>query len=310
MRNLGCDKAPFSVVVALHKSLSELLPKGNILIIAVFPNIKKKQSISLAIGIREFFILQGIKIVAPQEEASKIGAEPLESVDPKEIDFIISMGGDGTILRIIHSYSQIDAPILGINLGGLGFMADVPVSELYPSLQDLLNGAYRVEERIMIDGDTVKGEKCFAVNEMVVHRAHVPHLIELALHLDGVYLNTFFADGLIVATPSGSTAYSLAAGGPILTPELNAAVITPISPHTISNRPIVVSPDSEIQIQYLSELAPVEIIFDGISSYKMHTGEVFRIRKSKRTFKLISLLRNNYFATLRTKLGWTGKLKS
>lgn len=254
--------------------------------------------------------MKGIKVAAPQEDAKAIGAEPLEALNPKEIDFIISMGGDGTILRIIHNFPNIDAPILGVNLGGLGFMADVPINDLYPSIQDLLNGAYRVEERIMLRGETIKGEKCFAVNEMVVHRAHVPHLIELALHLDGVYLNTFYADGLIVATPSGSTAYSLAAGGPILTPELDAAVITPVSPHTISNRPIVVSPHGEIQIQYLSELDPVEIIFDGIASYKIATGEVFRIQKSDRTFKLVSLLRNNYFATLRSKLGWTGKLKN
>lgn len=198
---------------------------------------------------------------------------------------------------------------MGINLGHLGFMADVPISEIYPSLIDLIEGAYEVQERLMMDGETIKGETCIAVNEMAVHRARNPSLIGLALHIDGVFLNTFEADGIIVATPSGSTAYSLAAGGPILTPEIEAFVITPISPHTISNRPIVVMPKEEIQIQYLSEYEPVEITFDGISKFNLRTGEVFRIRRSHRLFRLVSLHRHDYFATLRTKMGWTGTLR-
>ncbi len=279
------------------------------MLIALFPNITKQVSKSLAIGILEFLTSRDVEVVISDEHAKKIGAPPLSSVDIDKVDFAITMGGDGTILRLIHNLPQLNAPIIGINLGHLGFMADVPIPEIYPSLQDVLEGNYVIEERLMMHGETINQDICHAVNEMVVHRAKNPSLVGLAIHVDGVYLNTFEADGIIVSTPSGSTAYSLAAGGPILTPELDAIVLTPISPHTISNRPIVLMPKEEIQIQYLSDLDPVEVTFDGIARYNLRTGEVFRIRKAQKRFRLVSLKRHDYFATLRTKLGWAGRLR-
>ncbi len=280
------------------------------MIIALFPNTQKSQTKNIALGIKEFFSSRHITVVAEDAEAQLLGLPLLSSVAPESIDFLISLGGDGTILRLMHRHPELSAPLLGINLGGLGFMADVPIADIYPSLQDLLDGNYRIQRRIMMEGLTAQGEVCFAINEMVVHRAQNPSLVDLGVHVDGQYLNTFSADGIIISTPSGSTAYSLAAGGPILTPELNAFVVTPISPHTISNRPIVVMPQKEIQIQYLSEYHPVEITFDGISRYALATGEVFHIRPTERKFPLISLSRHDYFSTLRSKLGWTGKLRA
>lgn len=278
------------------------------MIIALFPNNTKKDSQSLAIGVCSFLTNQGVTVVAEDEEARSLGAQPLSSIPPETIDFILSMGGDGTILRLVHKYEHLNAPILGINLGHLGFMADVPLSDIYPSLQDLLSGAYKVHTRVTIQGEGPRGDSCFAVNDIVVHRAKNPSLIDIAIHVDGLYLNTFEADGIIVATPNGSTAYSLAAGGPILSPDLEALVITPISPHTISNRPIVLSPSQEIQIQYLSEHEAIEVRADGITNHTLHPGETFRIRKSPRPFRLVTLPRRDFFSTLRTKLGWSGKL--
>jgi NAD+ kinase len=219
------------------------------------------------------------------------------------------MGGDGTILRLVHKYEHLNAAVLGINMGHLGFMADVPIPEVYPSLQDLINGAYKIEDRIIIQGESLQGEQCFAVNDIVVHRGKNPSLIEIAIHVDGRYLNTFEADGLIIATPNGSTAYSLAAGGPLISPSLNALVITPICPHTISNRPLVLTAEQEIQIQYLSEYDPIEVRADGLKPMELKTGEVFRITRSQKNFRLVSLLRRDYFSTLRSKLGWAGKLR-
>ncbi len=279
------------------------------MIIALFPNTNKKQSKNLAIGITEFLNNNGVTVVAEDEEASHINAKPLSSVDPKEIRFMISMGGDGTMLRLTHKYENFDAAMLGINLGHLGFMADVPISDIYPSLQDLINGSYKIVERVMIRGESLHGESCFAVNDIVVHRAKNPSLVEIAIHIDGTYVNTFEADGIIISTPNGSTAYSLAAGGPIISPELEALCVTPISPHTISNRPIVLTANQEIQIQYLSDYDPVEVRADGITSFNLQTGDVFRINRSPKNFKLVSLLRRDYFSTLRTKLGWAGKLR-
>ncbi len=279
------------------------------MIIGLFPNIRKVQTRNIAIGIREYLTSRGVKVVAEDSEAADMGLDPFSSVDPKEVQAVISLGGDGTILRLVHKLDNIDIPIIGVNIGSLGFLADVPISDIYPSLQDLLDGKYRIQERIVMDGETVRGERCFAINEMAIHRSQNPSLIDLGVYVDGLYLNTFSADGVIISTPSGSTAYSLAAGGPILTPELQAVVITPICPHTLSNRPLVLMPQQDIQIQYLSEHDPIEVMFDGISRFTLRTGEVFHIRPSTRTFRLIALHRHDYFTTLRTKLGWTGKLR-
>ncbi|MEM1282805.1 MAG: NAD(+)/NADH kinase [Chlamydiota bacterium] len=277
---------------------------------ALFPNISKRQSKSIAIGIREYLNNREATVITEDDEAELIGALPLSEVDPKSIDIMISLGGDGTILRLVQNHPEISAPIVGINLGSLGFMADVPVTEIYPTLEDLLNRNFKIHSRLMMEGYSVKNEKFHAINECVIHRAQNPCLVDLAIHVDGNYLNTFSADGVIISTPSGSTAYSLAAGGPILTPELEAFVITPISPHTISNRPIVLMPEHDIQIQYISEHEPVEISYDGFGQIKMNTGEVFHIKKAERRCQLISLAHHEYFSTLRKKLGWSGKLRA
>ena len=280
------------------------------MIIALFPNTLKSQSKLIALSIREFLSTRGVTVVVEDTESQELGATPLSSIDPKTINFAISLGGDGTLLRLVHRHPQIEAPLIGINLGSLGFMADIPINDIFSSLQDLLNGNYQLSKRIIMEGKTTKNESCFAVNEFVIHRANNPCLIDLAIHVDGSYLNTFSADGIIVATPSGSTAYSLAAGGPILTPELNALLITPICPHTISNRPIVLLPEKELQIQYISDLDPVEITYDGFPEIHIASGDVFRIFRSARSFTLVNLPYHDYFSTLRRKLGWVGKLKA
>jgi NAD+ kinase len=278
--------------------------------IALFPNEKKKHSFDLAREIRHFFSDHGIQIVAEDEKAKEIGALPLSTTDPKKIKFLISMGGDGTLLRIAHRFSHLDAPILGINLGHLGFMADIPAHEIFPSLADLLAGAYKIDHRLMIEAHSHEGEEIVAVNDIVLHRAHNYSLIELSIRFDGTYVNTFVADGVIIATPNGSTAYSLAAGGPILGPGLEAIVLTPICPHTISNRPIVLNPDHEIQIEYLSNYDPIDVRADGLDTFVLPSRQIVTVKRSKKTFKIVNLKRHEYFRTLRTKLGWSGKLTS
>ena len=276
--------------------------------IALFPNEKKSQSFELAIEIQKFLKDQGITVVAEDEKAAKIGAEPLSKVDKKQIRFLISMGGDGTLLRISHRYGALNTPICGINLGHLGFMADIPANDVFPSLKDLLDGRYQIDDRLVLEGSCGQNPPLHAVNDIVFHRAKNYSLIELAIHVDGVYVNTFVADGIIVATPTGSTAYSLAAGGPILSHNLDAIVITPICPHTISNRPIVLTADRKIEIEYLSHYDPIDVRSDGLDFYSMKSKERFTIQRSQRVFRLVNLHRHEYFSTLRTKLGWSGKL--
>ncbi len=279
------------------------------MIIAIFPHTRKKESKNLAIGIQEYLSSRGATVVARDEDAASIGATPLSQVDPNQIEFLLSMGGDGTILRLFHEYAHLSAAIIGINLGHLGFMADIPVSEIYPSLQDLIQGHYTVDERITLDGTLPDGSENFAVNDFAIHRGKNASLVEMAIHVDGTYLNTFVADGVVISTPNGSTAYSLAAGGPILNPNLNSLVITPISAHTISNRPIVLDADVTIQVQYLSDYEPLEVSADGVARYELATGDTLQIRKGGKSFRLVNLTRHDYFSTLRTKLGWAGKLR-
>lgn len=277
--------------------------------IALFPNTQKTNACEIARSIRDYLSARIVKIFAEDEIASSIDAMPLSSIDPKSIDFIISIGGDGTILRLMHRHPELEAPVLAINLGSFGFMADIPLDAIFPSLDNLFSGNFTIQERMMMEGESGSSGITNAVNEVAIHRAKNPCLIDLSLYVDGVYLNTFSADGMIIATPSGSTAYSLAAGGPILTPELKAFVLTPICPHTISNRPIVLMAKDEIRVEYISSHDPVEIIYDGFPCFEMIKGETLKIRRSKRIFKLISMPDHDFFYTLRTKLGWSGKLR-
>lgn len=278
------------------------------MLVALFPNEKKDPSFAIAKDIVTFFNENKISVVAEEKSAAIIDCPPLSSIDQSKIDFIICMGGDGTILRLSHKFRNLSAAILGINLGYLGFMADIPVSDIKAGLKDLLKGNYKIENRIMLDVEFNK-KHYFASNDLVIHRGQNHSLIELALYIDNNYVNTFIADGIIIATPNGSTAYSLAAGGPILTPAMDAFVITPICPHTISNRPIVIDASSHVELQYLSNYNhPSEGHVDGTEHFNLKSQEKCRIKKSKHSFKLVKLLRHDFYTTLRSKLGWSGKL--
>lgn len=277
------------------------------MIIALFPNEQKARALDLSIQMRQFLEDRGVSVAAEDEKAHQIGALPLSTLDPKEIRFLVSIGGDGTLLRVIHRFSYINAPILGVNLGYLGFMADVPASDIFPSLTDLLGGAYTIDRRIVLEAASNNQPTLYGVNDIVLHRAKNYSLIQLAIHVDGAYINTFIADGMIVATPTGSTAYSLAAGGPILSPTLDAIVLTPICPHTISNRPIVLTAERKIEIQYASDYDPIDVRADGVDAFSMEAQSTVQIQRSKRGFQIVNLDRHEYFATLRKKLGWSGR---
>jgi len=261
--------------------------------IALFPNPNKPQSLEVTEEIQQFLKEKGVDVVVDSCE---------------EIDFAICMGGDGTILRFIHQHPNLEAPLLPINLGSLGFMADTPIKTLQESLQQLIDGNYTVQERLMMEGMTSQGDHLQVVNEISLQRGTNPSLIDLAIYVDDAYLNTFSADGLIFSTPSGSTAYSLAAGGPIVAPDLDTFIIPPICPHTLSNRPIVLMPKEKIIVRYLSEKEPIIVTGDASSHFELKTGEEIQITPSKRRFRLVNLLHQDYFSTLRSKLGWSGRL--
>lgn len=279
------------------------------MLIALFPNTKKEHALEIAKDIKKFLDSKGIKVVAEDALACVLEASALSLTSLDKIDVCLSIGGDGTILQLFHLYPEIKAPVLGVNLGGLGFLADIPLGQLFQRLQELIDGQYEIDKRIFINGSIENNGASSAINDIVIHRAQNRSIIDLSIKVDGKYLNTFSADGIIIATPGGSTAYSLACGGPILSPELQALVLTPISPHTISNRPLVLMPSSEIEVQYISPYEPVEVIFDGVDCFKLKTFDILKISKAKDFFSLVNLKSNDYFSTLRTKLDWKGRLR-
>jgi NAD+ kinase len=279
------------------------------MIIALFPNVQKEDATELALQVYQYLRDKGIQVVVEDYHADTINASGLASVPLESIDYAISIGGDGTILRLIHNYPNMMAPIMGINLGGLGFMADVPSSETFLALDALLSGDLRIEDRIMMVGSSTTNGQHFALNEVVIHRARNPMIVEIAVYVDGFYLNTFEGDGVIISTPSGSTAYSLAAGGPIATPELEAFILTPIAPHAISNRPLVFCPKKQISIEYRSPYEPVDVIYDGILAHQLANHESLQVSISQRRLRLAGLPSRNFFSTIRNKLGWGIRLR-
>ncbi|TVR63440.1 MAG: NAD(+) kinase [Candidatus Competibacteraceae bacterium] len=227
----------------------------------------------------------------------------------EQCDLAIVMGGDGTMLNAARSLVDYEVPILGVNLGRLGFLADVSPSELPQSLDAVLDGQFREARRSLLHaqvmhGDRITGE-ADALNDVVVHKCEVARMIEVDTFLDGRFLNTYRADGLIISTPTGSTAYALAGGGPIIHPGLEAVVLVPICPHTLTHRPIVVKADSVIEVVLnVANLTQTQVTCDGQISLALEPGDHVVIRKKDRKARLLHPLNHDYFKLLRAKLSW------
>jgi NAD+ kinase len=223
-------------------------------------------------------------------------------------DLIISLGGDGTLLNIAPLVERPDVPILGVNLGGLGFITEVAVDELESALAKTLEGDYEVEKRMTLEVrvNTKNGKlhKFRVLNDAVIAKGARSRIIDLETYVGDDYLCTYRADGLIISTPTGSTAYSLAAGGPILEPALGAIILSPICPHTLSNRPIVVPNKSTIQVTLRSFGDTVILIPDGQPGVRLNNGDQVEARDFGLPVSLIKLPSRSYYEILRNKLKW------
>ena len=225
------------------------------------------------------------------------------------IDIYITLGGDGTLLAFKQKYSQNESALFtSVNLGSLGFMADVRMEDFELYLSDLIRGDYSVDERIMLEGTLPTGETFLSINEFVIHRNMIKNMISLEVLINGNYFNTFHSDGLIIATPTGSTAYSLAAGGPLIDPHLKAFCLTPLCPHSLTSRPFVLPTTSVISVQYQSRHGTIEGISDGFKAYPINLHDTVTLKLSPKTFRLISFTkRHTFYSTLRNKLHWSGQ---
>jgi len=222
-------------------------------------------------------------------------------------DIVVAFGGDGTILSTANIVGHSGVPILGVNSGGLGFLAEVVVEELKQTIDDLIAGKYTVIDRMLLDVKVIKKDRKFsfsALNDMVIDKGTGPRLILIDVYINNTFLNTYRSDGLIVATPTGSTAYSLSAGGPLLMPTMNAIIVTPICPHSLTVRPIVLSENSLLHVALKPGQDAAQINLDGQSIMTLKPDERIEIRKADFTLKWVSIGERDFFEILRTKLHW------
>lgn len=222
-------------------------------------------------------------------------------------DMVLSFGGDGTLLRTAHLTGPNDTPLLGVNIGRLGFLADIEVDQLFEALESITNGEYTIEERMVLEAQIDNASQFdteWAVNEFVVDRSGAAGLIKIDVDVDGTHLNRYWADGLIMATPTGSTAYSLSTGGPIIAPGVDAVILTPIAPHTLTVRPIVLPADSTITCRVIGEEQPYVFAADGRSTLFDKKNLTFTVKRAQHTVNLVKLPGQHFFRTLRSKLMW------
>ncbi len=254
---------------------------------------------------------RGIHVVYDQETATSL-AEPSEGRSREQVaaasDLLLVLGGDGTLLAAARVAAPRGIPILPINMGSLGFLTSFMLEELYPALEDILAGRLTISERVMLHAELERGDKILdkqtVLNEVVINKGALARMIELKLSIDNDFVCRYRADGLIVASPTGSTAYSLSAGGPIVHPSVESFIITPICPHTLSDRPVVVGDTSIIEVKLSAGTESVFLTLDGQKGIPLQATDRVRISRAQQLLKLIQTPNKSYFEILRNKLKW------
>ena len=281
--------------------------------VGLFVNTTKANAVGVVEGVSAWLQERGIIPLLPEEQAIELEF-PRTGISKTEVveraDVLLVLGGDGTLLSAAHTPKIENVPILAINIGTLGFLTDASLDELYPTLNALLTGAYRIEHRMMLEiivnsqAQASQGPQpfqAFALNDVVIR--HYTRLIELDAYVDGELFIPYNADGLIIATPSGSTGYSLSCAGTIISPQLEAILLTPIAPHSLTVRPFIADGDAEITVKMRAAYQSVDVFVDGQRETHSLTAEaVIRVKKADRTIQLIRSQHHSYYRALREKL--------
>ena len=259
---------------------------------------------------------RGIELVGgPEIERERIEHETgcaISEVPRDEIaasaDLMLVLGGDGTMIATARMVGDREVPVLGVNYGGLGYLAEFRIEELYHALESILSDNFRLDKRVMLDVELKRQDASITrnrvLNDVVINKSALARIIEIEAYLNKHFVNAFRADGLIISTPTGSTAYNLSAGGPVVFPSMNAIVITPICPFTLSNRPIVVPDDAEIELILNTDNEEVALTLDGQVGFPLEVRDRVKIHKSRTMFNLVQPSKRNYFDVLRDKLRW------
>lgn len=277
--------------------------------IGLVVNFEKSQVIGLVREIIAWFEKKGKRVVLPDVCASTLERPDLACEEKDwalNIDCAIVLGGDGTLLNTARSISAAKVPLFGINLGQLGFLTEVEVKDTILTLEKLDAGEYLVEERMMLQAAVRRGgeitEKFICLNDAVITKGAFARLIRLKTFVNDEYVETYPADGLIVATPTGSTAYSLSAGGPLVTPNLELMIVTPICPHTLYARPLVIDADNVVKVVLLSDQGEIMLTLDGQYGFSLQPGDEVVIEKAPYKTKLLKLKQRSFYEILREKL--------
>jgi NAD+ kinase len=280
--------------------------------IGVVARRDRAEALEVVRGLVQWLAAHGREIVLDGETAGALrlpGVTVSERDElPGKVDLLVVLGGDGTLLAVARLVDGLDVPILGVNLGGLGFLTATTLEAMFPTLEAVLRGEYTAEERVLlVAGLTRRGVPVadqLALNDVVVAKGALGRLIDLEVRVDGQPMTAYRADGLIIATPTGSTAYNLSALGPILFPTMDAVVLTPICSHTLTNRPIVLPGSARLEVTLLTEAPDVVLSVDGQPGPPVTAGDVVQIRRAAARIRLIRDPRKSYFEVLRTKLKW------
>ncbi len=239
-------------------------------------------------------------------------AAKLDTIEP-EMDLLVILGGDGTLLHVADRASRHDIPVIGINLGNLGFLTEVAEDEMYQALEEVLDGGGHLEKRMMLKVRLVSGSSqesvtpLFGLNEVAIVKGNVERVIRLYSWADDEYITTYKADGLIISTPTGSTAYNLSAGGPIVHAQLNALLVTPICPFMLESRPVLLSPATRVTTQLADPASDVKVMVDGRFCWDMSKDDCLVVEAARKPLKLYGSPRQGYFTILRNKLNWGGR---
>lgn len=267
------------------------------------------------INVHHFLQQQNHQIIIDSQSAALLNEQTIQScpIDllGSKCDLVIAIGGDGTFLAATRAIVKYNIPLIGINLGRLGFLVDISPEQIQFKLKNILQGHYVEEKRYLLHAKIIRNGQTIheqsAVNEVVIHRWITPSMIEIVTHINGVYLNSQRSDGLIISTPTGSTAYSLSAGGPILHPSLNALVLVPLSPHTLSNRPIVIDDSSEIEISFCqAKQINALVTCDHLEIPDVLISDKILIKKIPTPIRILHPEEQDFFHILREKLHWSG----
>lgn len=253
---------------------------------------------------------RGIAVLASQETARLAGRVDLavEGAEiPGQVDLVVVLGGDGTLLGVSRLLGGVDVPLLGINFGSLGFLTEIPREHMLPLLGEILDGNYRVEPRMRIDVELIRGGKPFrsflALNDAVINKGALARIVDMETYVGGEFLTLYKADGLILSTPTGCTAYSLSAGGPIVEPSGQALILTPICPHTLTHRPLVLDATRDVRV-VLAAGEDVMLTVDGQTGLPLERGDEILVRCSDRFLRLVTPGPQSFFRILRQKLKW------